>query len=257
MGLRTASLQAIAIWATGCLLQGWFPPVAAAAAAKPETPTEVPAGHEPQAADRLPGKDGPQTFTFKLAAAATTSAGVYADGRLLKTLWSNVRHAAGPHAATWDGSTDGGAAAAPGAYTVKVLSSNVRYTWEGVVGNTSDAFTGPTLHHAEDIIYGMAISGTSIYIAAGYNEARSSTFKMSVANPQAKTNILPTPFAHGYTDAVTRFVATDGRYVYWAGCEADLEPRNHFVYATKTSDCLLYTSPSPRDRTRSRMPSSA
>ena len=24
-----------------------------------------------------------------------------------------------------------------------------------------------------------------------------------------------------------------------------------------TSDCLLYTSPSPRDRTRSRMPSSA
>ena len=26
---------------------------------------------------------------------------------------------------------------------------------------------------------------------------------------------------------------------------------------TQTSDCLLYTSPSPRDRTRSRMPSSA
>ena len=26
---------------------------------------------------------------------------------------------------------------------------------------------------------------------------------------------------------------------------------------TKDSDCLLYTSPSPRDRTRSRMPSSA
>ena len=27
--------------------------------------------------------------------------------------------------------------------------------------------------------------------------------------------------------------------------------------ASKTNDCLLYTSPSPRDRTRSRMPSSA
>jgi len=27
--------------------------------------------------------------------------------------------------------------------------------------------------------------------------------------------------------------------------------------ATKVIDCLLYTSPSPRDRTRSRMPSSA
>ena len=29
------------------------------------------------------------------------------------------------------------------------------------------------------------------------------------------------------------------------------------VYERLTGDCLLYTSPSPRDRTRSRMPSSA
>ena len=29
------------------------------------------------------------------------------------------------------------------------------------------------------------------------------------------------------------------------------------LYARKTKPCLLYTSPSPRDRTRSRMPSSA
>ena len=35
--------------------------------------------------------------------------------------------------------------------------------------------------------------------------------------------------------------------------------RNHayMIYDTLFSDCLLYTSPSPRDRTRSRMPSSA
>eukprot|EP00656_Telonema_subtile_P057018 TRINITY_DN9278_c0_g1_i3.p1 TRINITY_DN9278_c0_g1~~TRINITY_DN9278_c0_g1_i3.p1 ORF type:complete len:113 (-),score=18.22 TRINITY_DN9278_c0_g1_i3:81-419(-) len=31
----------------------------------------------------------------------------------------------------------------------------------------------------------------------------------------------------------------------------------HFGRAAKIGDCLLYTSPSPRDRTRSRMPSSA
>ena len=29
------------------------------------------------------------------------------------------------------------------------------------------------------------------------------------------------------------------------------------VFTTQNSPCLLYTSPSPRDRTRSRMPSSA
>ena len=33
--------------------------------------------------------------------------------------------------------------------------------------------------------------------------------------------------------------------------------RRPVVYMTGTSVCLLYTSPSPRDRTRSRMPSSA
>ena len=32
---------------------------------------------------------------------------------------------------------------------------------------------------------------------------------------------------------------------------------NEFVECTLSGDCLLYTSPSPRDRTRSRMPSSA
>ena len=32
-----------------------------------------------------------------------------------------------------------------------------------------------------------------------------------------------------------------------------VDPHEHALYL----DCLLYTSPSPRDRTRSRMPSSA
>ena len=33
--------------------------------------------------------------------------------------------------------------------------------------------------------------------------------------------------------------------------------RNGFDVTVRDLDCLLYTSPSPRDRTRSRMPSSA
>ena len=36
---------------------------------------------------------------------------------------------------------------------------------------------------------------------------------------------------------------------------SDQVPANHI--AEYFNDCLLYTSPSPRDRTRSRMPSSA
>ena len=37
----------------------------------------------------------------------------------------------------------------------------------------------------------------------------------------------------------------------------DLEDKNLYINSAKDISCLLYTSPSPRDRTRSRMPSSA
>ena len=38
---------------------------------------------------------------------------------------------------------------------------------------------------------------------------------------------------------------------------SSLVPMGNYAIAIHFSDCLLYTSPSPRDRTRSRMPSSA
>ena len=51
--------------------------------------------------------------------------------------------------------------------------------------------------------------------------------------------------------SVQQHVDTD--YVAWTqGIYSD-----QYAFARKNWDCLLYTSPSPRDRTRSRMPSSA
>ena len=38
---------------------------------------------------------------------------------------------------------------------------------------------------------------------------------------------------------------------------AEIEGENVLIDVDEYMDCLLYTSPSPRDRTRSRMPSSA
>ena len=40
-------------------------------------------------------------------------------------------------------------------------------------------------------------------------------------------------------------------------CPLDISSASHPFYTGKHKFCLLYTSPSPRDRTRSRMPSSA
>ena len=42
-----------------------------------------------------------------------------------------------------------------------------------------------------------------------------------------------------------------------SACSASGAPCGRAAGGSQSCDCLLYTSPSPRDRTRSRMPSSA
>ena len=71
-----------------------------------------------------------------------------------------------------------------------------------------------------------------------------------------------------YVAAVTGFRTKDLDLVWFgglSGVQARLQTPNSIVIAQRDIDkefksvfiCLLYTSPSPRDRTRSRMPSSA
>ena len=51
------------------------------------------------------------------------------------------------------------------------------------------------------------------------------------------------------------FTVQNGEPEVWK--ETDPELGEEQVLSMWVADCLLYTSPSPRDRTRSRMPSSA
>ena len=58
--------------------------------------------------------------------------------------------------------------------------------------------------------------------------------------------------------SITNKIESDARYGFEGlndevGMSVNTVPNG----LTQSSDCLLYTSPSPRDRTRSRMPSSA
>src|SRR5689334_22916428 len=131
------------------------------------------------------------TATFTLPSAATTSAGIYdSNGVLIRSLWSNVHYDAGSYTASWNGIDDSGALRPNGSYELRVLSNNVQYTWEGVVGNTSDSFEGDTLHHGYDGILGIAINGTTLYGATGYNEPWVSGFKSTTTNPQSRTKNL-------------------------------------------------------------------
>jgi flagellar hook assembly protein FlgD len=83
--------------------------------------------------------------TFTVPSDATTSAGIYdSSGVLVRNLWSNVRYNSGTYTASWNGLDDNGILRPNGQYELRVLSNNVQYTWEGVIGNTSDSFTGST-----------------------------------------------------------------------------------------------------------------
>src|SRR5665811_819103 len=62
--------------------------------------------------------------------------------------------------------------------------------------------------------------------------------------------------AKAYNLTLIQGVKGDPFYVTMA-CGAQAEATKEGANLTVTGGCLLYTSPSPRDRTRSRMPSSA
>ncbi len=150
-------------------------------------------------------------FNFTLNTAANTSAGIYnSSGVLLRTLWSGIPYAAGCYSAQWDGNLDDGTAAPLGNYTVKVLTNNVQYTWEGVVGNSSTDLTGDYVQ--KTLPLAMCFIGTTGYVAGGYSEHVPQQKQFLTSDPN-KSSI---PHYGGTTQSSER-VCTDGNIIYWAG----------------------------------------
>ncbi len=175
------------------------------------------------------------TFTFTLNSASRTSAGVYKkDSTLVKTLWADKNYAAGTYTEYWDGTDDYGKTInSPDAnYDIRVLSNNVSYTWEGIIGNTSAAQTGAQVHRGYyTSMTGMAIAGQTAYFCQGYSEGYSSEAKFDVNNPQVRLNV----FGGQVSTMNSDYVTTDGVNVYWAGYDA-YSTANSFVHATKVID---------------------
>ena len=175
---------------------------------------------------------GQTTFSFTLPNSARTSAGVYkSDGTLVKTLWNGVSYNAGTYTQTWDGTDDVGVKVSNATYTVKILSNNVKYEWEGTIGNNSAAATGITKHRAFQGMYGMSISGNNAYYCTNYNEGWTSSLKFNTTTPFACTRILET----FETSHCTSALAADSKFVYWGGVDS-FDPENSFVFATNVSD---------------------
>jgi hypothetical protein len=167
-------------------------------------------------------------FSFTLSDDAATSAGVFTrEGTLVRTLWSGVKYQAGTHEGTWDGLDGEGSLVADGNYEVKMVSNNVQYAWEGVIGNSSTSKTGSSTWRGLWNITAMAIVGQYGYAGIGYTEGTCCYIKFNVSTPNTKIDL------HKNDGHSVRFIASDGTYVYWAGGG---NAATGFITATQVSD---------------------
>ena len=68
---------------------------------------------------------------------------------------------------------------------------------------------------------------------------------------------LTTSYGQGTADGPAACIEASGQVELYDDLLKDELPAGKVIRTAEPWDCLLYTSPSPRDRTRSRMPSSA
>jgi hypothetical protein len=170
-------------------------------------------------------------FSFNLDTNSRTSAGVYnTDGVLLRTLWNNIKYNEGTHSSMWDKRDDEGKLVEDSLVVIKVVSNNINYSWQGIVGNNSDNVSGPTKYHNFESISSMAANGTDMYASCEYNEAMNAQLRFKIDAPNKSLSAAPKK-SYGQQ---TAFVATDGVTVYWAGTDP-FSPDKSFSYVFGTN----------------------
>lgn len=181
----------------------------------------------------------PNSFTFTLSSDSNcTSAGVYnSSGQLLRTLWSNRKYKAESYTCFWDGFDDDGNFQTYGTvYTVKVSSNNIAYTWEGVVGNTSDNNTGSTVWHYLKPIIAMCEVGNYMYFSSQYGEGSCAQGKFLKTTPNQKITHL----ANTGAGQQSFFICANGTNVFYGGTNSNAgyqgAPFDNFIFGTAVSN---------------------
>ena len=104
----------------------------------------------------------------------------------------------------------------------------------------------------------ILVAGVTVAAAGGESRTRASADAATCELPQGSEQVRLDP-----ADFTTRIdnpywpLKPGSRWVYRETDPAGTKQKVVVTVTAKTKNCLLYTSPSPRDRTRSRMPSSA
>ncbi|MBC7936120.1 MAG: hypothetical protein H7Y86_12280, partial [Rhizobacter sp.] len=186
-------------------------------------------------------------FTFTISSKLHVSAGVFKnDSILVRTLWSDSVMPAGTYTRYWDGTDDNGAiiTSPSTTYKIKVLTNNIKYTWQGVIGNTSDSLTGETVHLGYyHNMMGLAFGPTYGYMCKGYAEGANDISKFLIGQPNKRVEMISAATG-GKADV--NYVVTDGTNVYWGAFDSNAG-NTTFVFATKVSDDaeVVFTNGAP------------
>ncbi len=120
-----------------------------------------------------------------------------------------MRYQSGTNYAVWDGKDDSGNTVSSGTnYQIKLIYHNVQYVWQGMVGNTSKAQSGPNVYHSYNRIHDLAIGGNIAYYAVGYNEGEDLFHQFTVGAPQVPSQV---PFDYDASDVNSVHVLRDER----------------------------------------------
>jgi uncharacterized protein YjiK len=129
-----------------------------------------------------------RTTTINIPRESWTSAALYDGlGHLKRTLWSAERTPAGNLNIKWDGQDDDGNYLDTGSYTVRILTHNVKHTWDGFIGNTSQP-QQHTVWGAFEPIRRMVFDGSYGYVLYGYNENRYEMASFLISDPHKLIN---------------------------------------------------------------------
>lgn len=168
----------------------------------------------------------------------STSAGVYLNGIKIRNLWDAIVYSPGSHDSSWDGRDDLGNIVPKADYQIRVISGNLNATWMGVIGNTSTASTGESVHRAWITNEDMCFAGRWQYITNGYSEGNVTFVKTLIGSPNSSKQLIRIGGKNG-TGLSGSWLATDGKKVYCAGSDSrgrDYKSLASFTFAIDTSE---------------------